>query len=440
MSSTLKKEKIIYLTGIALFVILAITLCFPYAVLGVYTDTQSVTVAESVTYIGWQFFGLTAFYKSAPVNGIAQDGSVITSTAVDFKAVTPVGSEAALVIFNYAILLLAVGLAVFDGFALFQTLVHKRSFKKKIGNIMHIGFFIATIAAILFYVPYINHLNTYEFTSKNAATVASEARNWASFAFKSLTGIESKMTPLPFIIAGYGLIALMVSLICTMKLQDNSILYPYKPRHVYATLVCMLACVGVFFLPCIDYYYSTFYICKDGVANSPATLQYILYLTPGANLDTEIDTNALELIAKQFKTGVGWDCFLTGSGDISGFYKTIFILMFAVAGCGFLFCCATLLAAAGIIKFNFDKKYLTLITAIIMGFGFLLWVASLVFAMSVNIRLNEVYNSKGYEQFFRKAYPEGQFPQTVCTVGAWLSMVPGILTFAGTKLLCSYEA
>ena len=103
MSSTLKKERIIYFTGLALFVLLAITLCFPYVVLGVYTDNQSATVAESVTYLGWQFFGLKAFYKSAPVNGVTETGSSVTTTSFTFRNFTPVGSEAALVIFNYAI-------------------------------------------------------------------------------------------------------------------------------------------------------------------------------------------------------------------------------------------------------------------------------------------------------------------------------------------------
>lgn len=439
MSSTLKKERIIYFTGLALFVLLAITLCFPYVVLGVYTDNQSATVAESVTYLGWQFFGLKAFYKSAPVNGVTETGSSVTTTSVTFRNVTPVGSEAALVIFNYAILLLAVAIAVYDGFALFESYVHKKSFGKKFINIMHVSFFIATVATVLFYVPYINHLNSYVFTSKNAATVASEARSWASFAFKSLTGVESQMKAAPFLIAIFGFASLMISLICTMKLQDNSILYPYKKRHVYAALLCMAMCVGVFFLPCIDYYYSTYYICKDGVANSPNTLQGLLYLAKDIDLNTEVDTNALELIAKNFSTGVGWDCFLAGSGDIAGFYKVIFILMFAVAGCGFMFGVATLLAAVGIIKFNFDKKYFSLITAIIMGFGILLWVASFVYSISINIRLGEVYIAKGFEPYFRKAYPEGQFPQTVCTVGAWLSMLPGIAAFAGTKALCAYD-
>ena len=221
MSSTLKKERIIYFTGLALFVLLAITLCFPYVVLGVYTDNQSATVAESVTYLGWQFFGLKAFYKSAPVNGVTETGSSVTTTSVTFRNVTPVGSEAALVIFNYAILLLAVAIAVYDGFALFESYVHKKSFGKKFINIMHVSFFIATVATVLFYVPYINHLNSYVFTSKNAATVASEARSWASFAFKSLTGVESQMKAAPFLIAIFGFASLMISLICTMKLQDN---------------------------------------------------------------------------------------------------------------------------------------------------------------------------------------------------------------------------
>lgn len=443
MSSTFKKERIIYFTGIATFVLIAITLCFPYAILGVYTDNQSVTLAESVTYLGWQFFGLKAFYKTAPVSGVTETGTSVTSTNTSLIDVTPVGSEAALVMFNYAILLLAIAIAIFDGFCLFESYVHKKSFGKKFINIMHIGLFVIAAATVLFYVPYINHLNTYEFSSKNMSTVASEAKSWSAFAFKSLTGVESKMTPLPFLLAAYGFASLLISLICTMKLQDNSILYPYKRRHIYATILCMAACVGVFFLPFIDYYFSTYYICKDGVANSPATLQNQLYLIANPDskpgVKTEISANALELIAKKFTTGVGWDCFLSGSGDIAGFYKVMFVLMFTVAGCGFLFGLATLLAAAGVIKFNFDKKYITIITAIIMGFGIMLWVASFVYAMSVNIRLNEVFNAKGYRKFFLRAYPEGQFPQTVCTLGAWLSMIPGIVAYAGTKILCAYE-
>ncbi len=74
-----------------------------------------------------------------------------------------------------------------------------------------------------------------------------------------------------------------------------------------------------------------------------------------------------------------------------------------------------------------------------MIMGILLWAASLVYSIGVNIRLDTRYSEKDFVQYFMKAYPDGQFPQTVCTVGAWLSILPGIVGYAGTKLLCSYD-
>ena len=98
MSSTLKKERIVYFTGIALFVILAICLCFPYITWGVYTNNQIVTVADSVTYLGWQLFGLTAYYRGDTM--ITESGEV-SSGLLTAHPIAPLGTEAMFVIFNY---------------------------------------------------------------------------------------------------------------------------------------------------------------------------------------------------------------------------------------------------------------------------------------------------------------------------------------------------
>jgi len=85
MSSTLKKERIVYFTGIALFVVVAITLCFPYITWGVYTHNQMVTLADSVTYLGWQLFGLTAYYRGNPI--ITETGQIVASGQLSGRTV-----------------------------------------------------------------------------------------------------------------------------------------------------------------------------------------------------------------------------------------------------------------------------------------------------------------------------------------------------------------
>lgn len=152
-----------------------------------------------------------------------------------------------------------------------------------------------------------------------------------------------------------------------------------------------------------------------------------------------LNANALERIAQNFSTGVGWDCILSGSGDIAGFYKVIFSFMFVVAGAGFCFLLPICWQAVGVIRFNFDKKYLSMCTLIIMIMSILLWAASFVYSIGVNHRLDSNFNVKDYYQYYLKAYPNGHFPQTICTVGAWLSMLPGIAGFVGTKVLCAYD-
>lgn len=433
MSSTLKKERIVYFTGIALFVLVAISLCFPYITWGVYTDNQIVTSADSVTYLGWQLFGLSAYYKESA--GILDTGAFVSSGAITGRTVTPLGTESMFVIFNYVLLFGALAIAVIDGFALFENYKNGKSFGKKFINIIHIAFVLIATSLVIVYIPYVNYLNNHVFTSTVEATVAAEAKAWSSFAFKSLTGVTTKMQAGPFLIAIFGFAAAMVSIITTMKLQDNSILYPYKKRHVFAALVCMALCIGVFFLPCINYYFSTYYIYEKS-----ETLMNLLFQGKPTDIsEARLNANALERIAVYFTNGVGWDCISQGSGDIEGFYKVMFSLMFVVAAIGILFSTATLLAAVGVIKFNFDKKYLGTITLILMVMGILLWAAAFVYEIGVNIRLNSCFTRKDYYKFFLKAYPDGQFPQTHCTVGAWLSMVPGIVGFAGTKLLCAYD-
>lgn len=433
MSSTLKKERIVYFTGIALFVLVAISLCFPYITWGVYTDNQIVTAADSVTYLGWQLLGLSAYYKGG--TGVLDTGEFVSSTTITARTVTPLGTEAMLVIFNYVLLIGALAIAIIDGFALFENYKHGKSFGKKFINLIHIAFVLVSVTLIVVYVPYVNYLNNHVFSSTVEATVAAEAKAWSGFAFKSLTGVATEMQIGPFLIAIFGFAAAMVSIITTMKLQDNSILYPYKKRHVFAALVCMALCIGVFFLPCINYFFSTYYIYEKS-----DTLMTLLFQGKPTDIsEAKLNANALERLAVYFTDGVGWDCIAYGSGDIAGFYKVLFSLMFVVAGMGIMFSTATLLAAVGIIKFNFDKKYLNTITLILMVMGILLWAASFVYQISVNIRLDTCFSRKDYYKYFIKAYPDGQFPQTKCTVGAWLSMLPGIAGFTGTKLLCAYD-
>ena len=251
-----------------------------------------------------------------------------------------------------------------------------------------------------------------------------------------LTGVETQMSATPFIIAALGLAAALTCIIVTMKLQDNSILYPYKKRHIIAATVCLVVCAAVYFLPNIDFYFSTYFIYERGNDN----LMTMLFQNRPNNVASAIlNANALERIAQNFSTGVGWDCILSGSGDIAGFYKVIFSFMFVVAGAGILLSLANMLAAVGVIRFNFDKKYLSMVTLIIMIMSILLWAASFVYSIGVNIRLDSNFNVKDYYQYYLKAYPNGHFPQTICTVGAWLSMLPGIAGFVGTKVLCAYD-
>lgn len=434
MSSTLKKERIVYYTGITLFVLVAISLCFPYITWGVYTNNQSVTLAESVTYLGWQLFGLSAFYKKEPII-MTETGGISDSGIITPRSVTPLGTESMFVIFNYILFFAALAIAVIDGFALYENYKNGKSLSKKFINVFHIGFVIIAVSLIIVYIPYVKYLNSHVFTSSSVDTVAAEAKAWSSFAFKSLTGIETKMAAGPFLIAVFGFAAAMVSIIVTMKLQDNSILYPYKRRHVFAAVVCLVLCVSVFFLPNIDYYFSTYYIHEK----SDTLMSLLFQGKPTGIADAKLNSNALERIAAYFTSGVGWDCLTQGSGDIEGYYKVMFSLMFVISGLGIMFSAATLLAAAGVIKFNFDKKYLNMISLVLMVMGILLWAASFVYSIGVNVRLNTTYARKDFYQYFLKAYPDGQFPQTTCTVGAWLSMIPGILGFTGTKLLCAYD-
>lgn len=437
MSSTIKKERVIYFTGIALFVVFMIALCLPYIGVGLYTDKQIVTQADYVIYLGWQFFAWTGYYKGAPKtnpNGLpafSESGQPLPTEEKSLRNISPIGTEAMFVIFNFALLAIVIILAIIDGYALYRSYKTGLSIGKKFINILHIGYVILSAMVLIAYIPYVNYLNNHEFTSTNAITNATAAKAWASFAFKSLSGVETKMQAGPFIIAIAGIIAAFVSLIFTMKIQDNSILYPYRSRQVLSSCVCLALCIGVFFLPYIDYYFSTYSI----YGNAAKGMKELLFSGPSSALDER----GLEKVAQSFVNGVGWDSILYGSGDIAGYYKIMFILMFVVAGFGIIYSIVNLLGAATIIRFNFDKKYTNLICGVLMGCGIMLLVGSLVYSIGVNVRLNSLFNTEGFKSSFLIAYPDGQFPQTVCTLGAWLSMIPGIAGYVGVKLLNAYD-
>lgn len=439
MSSTLKKERIVYFTGIAVFVLYLLALCLPYIGVGLYTSKQSALQADYVQYLGWQFFSWIGYFKTEVGAGnnmpiVDTSGNPVGEYEKVLTNITPRGSESLFIMCNAALLFITVAIAVYCAFALYKSFKYKTCSKKKLLNTLYIGYVIVSFLVLVAYIPYVNYLNTHEFTSANNSTNASAAKAWSSFAFKSLTGVETKMCVGPFIIAAIGLVGTFISLICTMQLQDNSIFYPYKKRHVFSSLVCIVLCVSVFFLPYIDYYFSTFNLYTRGQTG----LQDIL-IPKGSGGVRAISANGHETLADGFKRGIGWDCINSGSGDISGYYKVMFILMFIVAVMGIVYSIANLLGAAGVIRFNFDRKYIDLIACVIMIFGIMLWVGSFVYSYSVNVRLDTIFNDPGYVANFTKAYPDGQFPRTICTVGAWLSMIPGIVGFGAIKVLNAYD-
>ncbi len=437
MSSTIKKERVIYFTGIALFAVFMIALCLPYIGVGLYTDKQSVTQADYVVYLGWQLFAWTGYYKGAPKNNpnsmpsFTESGEPLSTVEKTLRTITPTGTESIFVIFNYVLLGIVVFLAVIDGIALYRSYKTGLSMGKKFINLFHIGYAVVSAMILISYIPYVNYLNNHVFSSTNESSNATAAKAWATFAFKSLSGVETTMQCGPFIIAIAGLVAAAVSLIFTMKIQDNSILYPYKSRQVMSSCVCIALCVAVFFLPCIDYYFSTYSI----YGNAARGMKELLFSGPNSALDER----GLEKVAQSFTTGVGWDCILYGSGDIAGYFKLIFILMFVIAGMGIIYSILNLLGAASVIRFNFDRKYTNLICGVLMGCSLLLLFGSLVYSIGVNTRLESLFNTEGFTSSFLIAYPDGQFPQTVCTVGAWLSVLPGIAGFVGVKVLNAFD-
>jgi len=422
--STLKKERVIFITGIALFVLTMMALCFPFFTVGVYTNTQDANTAESIRYLGWQIFKFVNPLIKQKYNENDPDSPIIN------LVMSPIGSEAAFTVFSAVLVILACLVGVLCGYGLYKSIKTGKGIGKKWINIVFVGYFVFSVVMLALYFTYIHNLNTMEFVGNKAANLA---KRWSIFGFKSMTGVEALMGPAPFILTAIGTGAMMTSIIFTMGIQDNSILYPYKKRQVYSSLLTIALCVGIFFLPFIDFFYSTEYL---SYTENFSSISAILFRKGQDNVN-QLTVNGLENIALNFTNGVGWDMISTGSGAIQGYYKVLFVMMFTVAGCGIVYAVANLLGACEVIRFNFSRKHLNTVCLVIMVIGIMLWFGSFAYMLGVNVRLNDFYGQ--YQEVFVIAYPDGEFPQTSCTLGAWLSMVPGIIGYAGVAWLNAFE-
>ena len=419
--STLKKERVIYFAGIGIFLLTMIALCLPYITVGVYESAQNAQKAQSITYLGWQLFELInpLLKEEVDANGVV---SAVT------RILSPRGSEAAFVIFSAILIILSAISAVLGGYGLFKNYTKGDKIGKKWINITMVGYVIFSIATLILYVLYVNYLNVADFETDSAVN----ATSWATFGFFSLTGVKTEMQMGPFVLVAIGLIATLTSIIFTMKIQDNSILFPYKKRHVWASIVTIVVCLIVFLLPFIDYFFSTEYL---SYTENYSSIKAILFRTSGGKNTITID--GLETIAKKFTNGLGWDMLTGASGAIQGYYKVLFVIMFVVAGCGIAYAVANLLGACEVIRFNFNRKHLNTVCLILAIIGIMLWFGSFAYSLGVNVRLDDFYNQ--YTDVFILAYPDGEFPRTTCTLGAWLSMVPCAVGYAGVALLNAYD-
>lgn len=427
--STLKKERVIYSAGIGLFLLTLLALCLPFITVGVYETSQSAEKAQSITYLGWQLFELINPLLKAEIDA---NGVMATIT----RALSPRGSEAAFVIFSAIMIILSLIAGVLSGYGLFRNLTKGQGVGKKWINIVMIGYVVFSLAMSILYVMYVQYLNVTDFETDSAVN----ATTWATFGFFSLTGIKTEIEMGPFVLAALGLIATLVSIIYTMKIQDNSILFPYKKRHVWAAVVTIVVCAVVFLLPFIDYFFSTEYLSyTENFSNIKAILfRQTTQVVDGEKITVNVITiDGLETVAKKFTTGVGWDMITGASGAVQGYYKVLFVIMFVVAGCGILYSIATLLGACEVIRFNFNRKHLNTVCLVLAVIGILLWFGAFAYSLGVNVRLDDFYGQ--YTDVFILAYPDGEFPRTTCTLGAWLSMIPCAVGYAGVALLNAYD-
>jgi hypothetical protein len=383
--SKLLKERIIYITSIALGVLTIALLFVPFMSSWISVTTNGVTAPKEFIYNGFDII-----FNIDPTGGYEIEGIM-------------------------RLLLVITGLAAlaslaWGGLALYNNIKNpEKFFGKKFFILFQLIYVACVFCNIIVLVNFVNAINTSD----------DPISGYSLCLFACVTGSQISAFPCIFIIAGFGLVAFLVTCVFSAKAQDNSLVLPYKRREVISSIITIVACVLVIFIPLFTFVYNTNHI------NTNASNIFQFALGSGSDL-----TSSYVFVN-------GYDMFYLSGGGFVGYIKLLYYVMLFIGIAGIAYNIAFLLGALKVFHFNFDRKLNNLINVALSVCGVMITVGCVALCIGVNFQLDRNWETYSVINPLQTIWTEGHFTYSYPFAGAFVVLYP-LVSYVGVRLVNDY--
>lgn len=383
--SKLLKERIIYITSIALGILTIGLLFVPFMSSYIFMTVGDKQEATYVLYNGFNIlFGIDA------KGGYEIEGMMLLLTILL--------SLAALASLVWGVLAM---------------ITNRKNPEKFFGKTFFILFQLIYVACafccMLVLVNFVNTINTSD----------DPISGYSLCLFACDTGNQIAAYPCIFILLGLGVVAFLITCIFSGMAQDNSLVLPYKKREVISSIITIVACVLVFFVPLFTFVYNTNYI------NSNASTVFESALGSGSDLTGE------------YVLVNGYDMFHLSGGGFVGYIKLLYYVMLFAAIVGIGYNVAFLLGALKILHINLDRKLNNIVNIVLSVCGVMITVGCVALCIGVNFQLDRNWDTYSVIKDLETIWSSGQFTRSYPLAGAFVVLYP-LVTYVGVRVVNDY--
>ncbi len=383
--SKLLKERIIYITSIALGLLTVAIMFVPFMSSNIYVTKNGVQEATQVIYNGYQImFGLEL------VGGYEIEGMMLLLTVLTGLA--------------------GIATMVWGGLALYNNIKNpEKFFGKKFFILFQLIYVACSFCTTIILINFVNVINTSD----------DPIGAYSLCLFACNTNMKISAYPCIFIILGMGAVALTLTCIFSGMAQDNSLVLPYKKREVISAIITIVACALVFFIPLFDFVYDTNYI------NSHASTVFDAALGSGSDL-------TIEYIVRN-----GHDMFYLSGGGMVGYIKLLYYFMLFISIIGIVYNIAFILGAFKVLHINLDRKLNNLVNIALSVCGVMIAVGCVAYCVGVNFQLDRNWETYVVIKDLAAIWESGHFTYSYPFAGAFVVLYP-LVSYLGVRLTNDY--
>lgn len=383
--SKLLKERIIYITSIALGILTIAFLFVPFMSSCLNVTENGVTEPKLFTYSGFNIL-----FNLNLDGGYEIEGMMLLLTII-----VAIASLASI---------------VWGGIALYKNIRNPETFSgKKFFILFQLIYLVCAFCCAIILVNFVDTINT----------VDNAIDDYSLCEFACNTNIKISAYPCIFILLGIGAVALLTTCIFTGMNKDNSLVLPYNKREIISSIITIVACVLVFFIPLFNFVYNTNYI------NSHAANIYDSVIGSGSDL-----TNEYELVS-------GFDILYRSGGGFNGYIKLLYFIMLFASIVGIVYNVAFLLGAFKVLHINLDRKLNNLVNIVLSVCGVMITVGCVALCIGVNFQLDRNWDTYSVIKPLATIWTSGHFTYSYTLAGAFVVLYP-LASYLGVRILNSY--